>query len=248
MQADAAAAGTKKAGEHAGKGQAAAARAAEEESRRSKTVDTFGVVEALKQNPAALKAACTLALAGVTCHFVVKYDTMFSVAYLLLTGTHWATKFGATVSPHLQQYKLLYTLFCDRISMNLYSQQQIEGLFNQFDLVPIECSEVTYAAMIAARKNNEMYETLETEVSREELRDALNAFKKKQDDAAATFDGLNLVAKTSCETDGGQAPSAKAKTSSLMTSSSAKTKTCRCGSTTHLRINHRDCPLNKKNK
>ena len=166
-------------------------------------------------------------------------------------GTHWAAKFEATVSPCIQQYKPLYVLFCDRISMNLYSQQQIEGLFNQFDLVPTECSEVTYAAIIAARKNSELHEALESELSREELKEAMCKFKKEQDEVKSQFDGLDLVPKTSCETDGGQAPFQNASTSvvtcmSNTASNTASARMCRCGSSTHQRTSHRDCPLNKK--
>ena len=167
------------------------------------------------------------------------------------TGTYWAAKFKATVSPCIQQYRPLYVLFCDRISMNLYSQQQIEGLFNQFDLVPTECSEVTYAAMIAARKNSELHEALETEMSRDELKEALSKFKKEQDAAKSQFDGLDLVQKTACDTDGGQAPIQNASPSASCMPDyniTTNTKTCRCGSSTHQRTSHRDCPLNKKNK
>ena len=64
LPADAIAAGQKKSGDHSGKGQAAATRAAEEKSRQSKMVDTFGIVEALKLDSNALKNACTMALAG----------------------------------------------------------------------------------------------------------------------------------------------------------------------------------------
>ena len=189
-------------------------------------------------------------------HACASDHVLFSRYVYVFTGTHWAQKSGATVSAHLQQYPSLYVLFCNRVAMNLYSQQQIEGLFNQFDLLPVECSEVTYAAMIAARKNHAFYDTIETEVGRDELDTALKVMKQEKANAAAQSDGLDLVEKTSCEKDGGQAPRVSLSVPHAPASRSGsesnngvnKANACKCGSTTHKRTSHRDCPLNKKKK
>lgn len=117
-------------------------------------------------------------------------------------------KTATGISPHIQHYVGLYRLFCFRVAPNLYSRIEIESLFNQFDLVPKECGEVTYAALIEQRKNADMEVDgeMEARYGKEEIVAAAKKIEQEHKDKAASKDGLRhieapIVAKRKCNVD-----------------------------------------------
>ena len=73
----------------------------------------------------------------------------------------------------------------------------IESLFNEFDLIPKNCNEVTYAAMMAGRKNTDakIDKEMEAKYSLEELAEARKELKEEAG-KRETQDGLRHVGKT----------------------------------------------------